>query len=99
MTARHTAIRLPLPAEAFLRAAYPVSLTTVRPYRTRHAAPVRFTWDRQAGRARVMTVAVARRCATCSPGRDLARRCQAVRTRWAGREGPATGSGDPDRMP
>ncbi|WP_406419549.1 pyridoxamine 5'-phosphate oxidase family protein [Streptomyces sp. NBC_00842] len=48
---------LPESAEAFLAENHVCTLTTIRPDGSPHVAPVRFTWDADAGPARVMTAA------------------------------------------
>ncbi|MGF1427061.1 pyridoxamine 5'-phosphate oxidase family protein [Kitasatospora sp. LaBMicrA B282] len=48
--------------EAFLNDPQHVAaVTTIRPDGTLHTAPVRFTWDAEAGLARVMTVSTSRK--------------------------------------
>ncbi len=98
-------LRLPVGVETFLRAPYPAALTTVRPDGTLHVAPVRFSWDRIARIARVMTVAgraKVRNIESGSPGSSdtppRAALCQVAGIRWITLEGPATISNDPERV-
>ncbi|GAA4640767.1 hypothetical protein GCM10023196_107530 [Actinoallomurus vinaceus] len=92
---------LPLPAsaEAFLTEPHVCTLTTLRPDGTPHVAPVRFTWDRTTGTARVMTVASRRKAGNllAAPGTRVAI-CQVAGPRWITLEGPATVSDDPRRL-
>ncbi|MCU1682203.1 MAG: pyridoxamine 5-phosphate oxidase [Amycolatopsis sp.] len=75
------------------------TLTTCRPDGSFHVAPVRFTWDRDAGLVRVMTVGSRRKARNISerPG-ARATACQLVGYRWVTLEGPATVSAEPARV-
>jgi PPOX class probable F420-dependent enzyme len=94
-------LTLPLSAEAerFLTGDHVCSLSTVRPDGSAHVAPVRFTWDRRAGLARVMTIAgrAKVRNLLSSPGNRVSM-CQLVGYRWITLEGPAEVSADPARV-
>lgn len=92
----------PLPlsaaAEEFLAENALCTLTTLRPDGTPHVAPVRFTWDGEAGLARVMTTVHRRKSRNLlarAGGRAAV--CQLVGPRWITLEGPATVSTDPPR--
>ncbi|MGK8524953.1 pyridoxamine 5'-phosphate oxidase family protein [Nocardia asteroides] len=82
-------------AEAFLAEPLVATLTTIRPDGSLHAAPVRFTWDGDAGLARVMTVLSSRKARNLAvnPGSRVAL-CQVDGFRWITLEGTATVSGD-----
>jgi PPOX class probable F420-dependent enzyme len=86
-------------AEDFLAENHLCTFTTRRPDGSPHVTPVRFTWDGEAGLARVMT-AVARRKARnllAAPGSRVAL-CQTAGPRWITLEGSATVSDDPVRV-
>ena len=85
--------------EAFLAENHIATLTTLRPDGTPHVAPVRFTWDGDAGLARVMTVATTRKARNllANPG-SRAALCQVDGFRWVTLEGTAIISDDPDRI-
>lgn len=78
------------PVKDFLAEPQVATLTTVRPDGSPHVAAVRFTWDGQAGLARVLTVGTTRKARnlTTGPG-SRAALCQAVGFRWVTLEGPA----------
>ncbi|WP_327581726.1 TIGR03618 family F420-dependent PPOX class oxidoreductase [Nonomuraea sp. NBC_00507] len=83
--------------ESFLAEPRVATLTTLRPDGSLHVVAVRFTWDRDAGTARVLTVAASRKA------RNLARDgraalCQVDGFRWITLEGTATVSDDPRRV-
>ncbi|GLW06846.1 PPOX class F420-dependent enzyme [Microtetraspora sp. NBRC 13810] len=86
-------------AEAFLAEPHLATLTTLRPDGSPHVVAVRFTWDGDAGLARVMTVASSRKARNlvAAPGSRVAL-CQAAGFRWITLEGTATVSGDPARV-
>ncbi|MFG2476777.1 pyridoxamine 5'-phosphate oxidase family protein [Streptomyces fagopyri] len=93
--------QLPLSAaaEEFLSENALCTLTTLRPDGTPHVAPVRFTWDGEAGLARVMTTVhrrKSRNLLAAAGGRAAV--CQLVGPRWITLEGPATVSTDPPRV-
>lgn len=85
--------------EAFLAENRVCTLTTLRPDGSPHVVPVRFTWDGEAGLARVMTVGTRRKARNLlvNPG-SRASVCQVVGPRWVTLEGPATVSDDPLRV-
>ncbi|GAA2213723.1 TIGR03618 family F420-dependent PPOX class oxidoreductase [Nonomuraea monospora] len=56
-----TTVRLPRAARDFLAEPSVATLTTLRPDGSPHVVPVRFTWDRKSGLARVLTVATSRK--------------------------------------
>ncbi|MER6948909.1 PPOX class F420-dependent oxidoreductase [Nonomuraea sp. NPDC000554] len=87
------------PVEAFLAEPYVATLTTLRPDGSPHVVAVRFTWDRHAGLARVLTVASSRKARnlTANPG-GRAALCQVAGYRWVTLEGPATIRTDPARL-
>lgn len=84
-------------ATAFLAEPHVATLTTVRPDGSLHVTAVRFTWDGDAGLARVMTVASARKAKNLTTG-GRAALCQVVGFRWITLEGAATVSDDPRRV-
>ncbi|MEV6862947.1 PPOX class F420-dependent oxidoreductase [Streptosporangium subroseum] len=92
---------LPLPAsvEAFLAEPHLATLTTFRPDGSPHVVAVRFTWDGEAGLARVMTVASSRKARNlvADPG-SRAALCQVAGFRWITLEGAATVFDDPPRV-
>ena len=86
-------------AEVFLSEATVATLTTVRPDDSLHVVVVRFTWDGDAGLARVLTVADSRKARNLAarPGGHAAL-CQVAGFRWITIEGTATVSDDPRRV-
>ncbi|MFF3326629.1 pyridoxamine 5'-phosphate oxidase family protein [Streptomyces sp. NPDC002889] len=95
----HQPLRLPASAEAFLMENHLCTLTTIRPDGSPHVAPVRFTWDADAGLARVMTALSRRKTRNLlsGPGSRVAV-CQVAGPRWVTLEGTATVSDDPLRV-
>ncbi|MET9520001.1 pyridoxamine 5'-phosphate oxidase family protein [Streptomyces sp. NPDC002994] len=94
-------LHLPLPvtAEDFLAENHLCSLTTLRPDGTPHVAPVRFTWDGEAGLARVMTTVTRQKARNVlAADGDRVAVCQSVGFRWITLEGSATVSTDPPRL-
>ncbi|WP_119726516.1 pyridoxamine 5'-phosphate oxidase family protein [Thermomonospora amylolytica] len=87
------------PVEAFLAEPYVATLTTLRSDGSPHVVAVRFTWDRHAGLARVLTVASSRKAGNlaANPG-GRAALCQVDGFRWVTLEGPATVRTDPARV-
>ncbi|MFD5877006.1 pyridoxamine 5'-phosphate oxidase family protein [Streptomyces sp. NPDC060322] len=85
--------------DAFLAEPHIATLSTIRPDGSLHAAPVRFTWDKEAGLARVMTVSSSRKARNllAAPGSRVAL-CQAVGYSWVTLEGTARVSDDPLRV-
>ncbi|TYB50640.1 pyridoxamine 5'-phosphate oxidase [Nonomuraea sp. PA05] len=107
-------VRLPRAARDFLAEPGVATLTTLRPDGTPHVVPVRFTWDRESGLARVLTVATSRKArnltttpatpaalpvpATPATPGGRAALCQVAGFRWLTLEGRATVSHDPHRI-
>lgn len=92
-------LRLSGAAEEFLTLDAVCAFTTCRPDGSPHVAPVRFTWDRESGLARVMTVGSRRkvRNIVADPtGRVSV--CQVVGYRWLTLEGTATVSAEAARI-
>ena len=86
-------------AERFLAEAHVATLTTLRPDGSPHVAPVRFTWDPDAGTARVLTVSSSRKARNLLVQTGLrAVLCQVAGFRWVTLEGTATVSGEPARI-
>jgi PPOX class probable F420-dependent enzyme len=94
-----TSPRLSSAAEDFLAENHLCTFTTLRPDGSPHVTPVRFTWDGEAGLARVMT-AVTRRKArnVLATPAGRASLCQTVGPRWITLEGTATVHDDPLRV-
>lgn len=94
-----TSPQLSAAAEDFLAKSHLCTFTTLRPDGTPHVTPVRFTWDGEAGLARVMT-AVSRRKARnvlAAPGGRVSL-CQTAGPQWLTLEGTATVHDDPLRV-
>ncbi|WP_407842038.1 pyridoxamine 5'-phosphate oxidase family protein (plasmid) [Streptomyces sp. DSM 116496] len=90
---------LPATAEDFLAENHLCTLTTLRPDGTPHVAPVRFTWDAEAGLARVMTRATTQKVRNVLAADGVrVSVCQSVGFRWITLEGTATVSTDPPRL-
>jgi PPOX class probable F420-dependent enzyme len=89
--------RLPADALAFLAARHLATLTTLRPDGTPHVVPVGFTWDDEAGLARVITSGTSRKIAHLDGGARVAL-CQVDGGRWLTLEGRATVTADPERV-
>ncbi|NEB12836.1 pyridoxamine 5'-phosphate oxidase [Streptomyces coelicoflavus] len=97
---RPDAVTVPDSVEAFLTGTTLVAaFTTMRPDGTPHVAPVRFTWDVDAGLARVMTVRSSRKARNllAAPGGPVAL-CQVDGFRWVTLEGSGTVVTDPERV-
>lgn len=85
--------------QAFLARSEVATLTTVRPDGTPHVVPVRFTWDAQAGLARVMTVGSRRKARNLTgAGGHRAVLCQVSGVYWITIEGEAVVTDDPVRV-
>lgn len=84
---------------AFLSEGHLATLTTLRPDGSPHVVAVGFTWDAEAGLARVITFAPSRKARNlvAAPG-SRAAVCQVDGGRWLTLEGPATVTDDPDRV-
>ncbi|WP_240777577.1 pyridoxamine 5'-phosphate oxidase family protein [Nonomuraea basaltis] len=83
--------------ESFLAEPSVATLTTLRPDGSPHVVAVRFTWDGDAGLARVLTVAASRKARNLAAG-GRAALCQVAGFRWVTLEGAATVSDDPRRV-
>jgi PPOX class probable F420-dependent enzyme len=86
-------------AEAFVAEYHLATLTTLRPDGSPHVVAVGFTWDAEAGLARVITFAPSRKARNlvAAPG-SRAAVCQVDGGRWLTLEGPATVTDDPVRV-
>lgn len=84
---------------AFLTERHLATLTTLRPDGSPHVVAVGFTYDPDAGLARVITFAPSRKARNVAarPG-DRAALCQVDGGRWLTLEGPAEVSDDPARV-
>ncbi|MEU9453564.1 TIGR03618 family F420-dependent PPOX class oxidoreductase [Streptomyces sp. NPDC048277] len=94
-----TSLRLSPAAEAFLAENHLCTFTTIRPDGSPHVTPVRFTWDAEAGLARVMTAVTRRKARNllAAPGSRVSL-CQTVGGHWLTLEGTGTVSEDPLRI-
>ena len=88
-----------LPPEAvdFLRERHLATLTTLRPDGSPHVVAVGFTWDPDAGLARVITFAPSRKARNVGAG-SRAAVCQVDGGRWLTLEGPAVVTDEPARV-
>ncbi|MFI1386293.1 pyridoxamine 5'-phosphate oxidase family protein [Embleya sp. NPDC020886] len=86
-------------AEALLALPSVGTLTTLRPDGSPHVVTVRFTWDRAARLARVLTIDTTRKARNllAAPGSRVAI-CQPEGPRWITLEGTATLTADPRRV-
>jgi PPOX class probable F420-dependent enzyme len=84
-------------AQEFLSERHLATLTTVRPDGTPHVVAVGFTWDQEAGLARVITDGGSRKAAHVRAG-SRAVVAQVDGPRWISMEGPAVVSDDHDRV-
>ncbi|MFJ8753442.1 pyridoxamine 5'-phosphate oxidase family protein [Streptomyces sp. NPDC102441] len=86
-------------AQAFLTENHLCTFTTLRPDGSPHTAPVRFTWDKDTGLARVMTAVTRRKARNllASPGSRVSV-CQMAGWHWITLEGTAEVSTDPARV-
>jgi F420H(2)-dependent biliverdin reductase len=86
-------------ALAFPTERHLATLTTLRPDGSPHVVAVGFTWDPEAGLARVITFASSRKARNlvATPG-SRAALCQVEGARWLTLEGPATMTDDPARV-
>jgi PPOX class probable F420-dependent enzyme len=87
---------LPGDVLTFLRERHLATLTTLRPDGSPHVVAVGFTWDDEAGLARVITFASSRKArnVAAAPGARAAV-CQVDGGRWLSLEGPAHLRTDP----
>ncbi|MCU1603225.1 MAG: hypothetical protein JWO22_3934 [Frankiales bacterium] len=81
----------------FLVERHLATLTTLRPDGSPHVVAVGFTWDDEAGLARVITDGGSRKAAHVAAG-SRAVVAQVDGPRWMSLEGPAVVSGAPDRV-
>lgn len=82
----------------FLRERYLASLTLLRPDGTPHVTPVGFTWDDEAGLARVITWSGSQKSRLLvRSGGGRAALCQVDGGRWLTVEGQAVSVADPQR--
>jgi F420H(2)-dependent biliverdin reductase len=88
---------LPSEALAFLRERHLATLTTLRPDGSPHVVAVGFTWDADAGLARVITFAPSRKARNVLAG-GRAAVCQVDGGRWLTLEGPAAVTDEPARV-
>ena len=84
---------LPPAALDFLTERHLATLTTLRPDGTPHVVPVGFTWDDEAGLARVITSGASRK-AVHARGGGRAVLCQVDGRRWLSLEGTVAVSDD-----
>jgi len=93
---------LPHEVRTFLTERHLATLTTLRADGSPHVVAVGFTWDDEAGLARVITFAPSRKARNVAAASgDIARRaavCQVDGGRWLTLEGVATVTDDPDRV-
>jgi F420H(2)-dependent biliverdin reductase len=90
---------LPDDVLAFLGERHLGTLTTLRPDGSPHVVAIAFTWDDEAGLARVISFAGSRKARNlgASPG-SRAAVCQVDGGRWLTLEGPAEVTDDPVRV-
>jgi PPOX class probable F420-dependent enzyme len=81
----------------FLAERHLATLTTLRPDGTPHVVPIGFTWDDEAGLARVISSRTSRKVRHLDGGGRVAL-CQVDGGRWLTLEGPAVVTADPDRV-
>lgn len=86
------------PVLAFLAERHLATLTTLRPDGTPHVVAVGFTWDDEAGLARVITDGGSRKASHVRSGSARAVVAQVDGARWLSLEGAPTVSDDPDRV-
>ncbi len=90
---------LPEEVSAFLAERHLATLTTLRPDGSPHVVAIGFTWDPEAGLARVISFAPSRKAhnLVASAG-SRAAVSQVDGGRWLTLEGPAVVTDDPDRV-
>ena len=90
---------LPEAELTFLRERHLATLTTLRPDGSPHVVAVGFTWEADAGLARIITFAPSRKARNllATPG-GRAAVCQVDGGRWLTLEGPAVVTADPPRV-
>ena len=89
---------LPADVVAFLDERHLATLTTLRPDGSPHVVAVGFTWDPDAGLARVITNGTSRKAAHVRDGSARAVVAQVDGRRWLSLEGVPTCSDDPARV-
>jgi F420H(2)-dependent biliverdin reductase len=89
---------LPDPVREFLRERHLATLTTLRPDGTPHVVAVGFTWDAEAGLARVITNGTSTKARNVAAGSPRAVVAQVDGRRWLSMEGVPTVSDDPGRV-
>lgn len=94
----HDPRALPDEVLAFLTERHLATLTTLRADGTPHVVAVGFTWDPDAGLARVITNRTSRKVAHVRAGSPRAVVAQVDGPRWLSMEGIPTVSDDPDRI-
>lgn len=87
---------LPAEALAFLAERHLATLTTLRPDGSPHVVAVAFTWDDEAGLARVITGRASRKARNVARGATRAVVAQVDGARWLALEGPARLVTDPE---
>ncbi|HEY0487191.1 MAG TPA: PPOX class F420-dependent oxidoreductase [Mycobacteriales bacterium] len=88
---------LPAAVREFLAERHLATLTTLRPDGTPHVVPIGFTWDDEAGLARVITGRTSRKARHLDGGGRVAL-CQVDGGRWLTLEGDAVVTDDPARV-
>lgn len=89
---------LPEEVMAFLTERHLATLTTLRADGSPHVVAVGFTWDAEAGLARVITNGTSRKVAHVRQGSPRAVVAQVDGPRWLSLEGVPTVSQDPERV-
>lgn len=92
-------VTLDAASAAFVTERHLATLTTLRPDGSPHVVAVGFTWDAEAGLARVITFAPSRKARNVlAAGGGRAAVCQVDGGRWLTLEGPAVATDDPARV-
>jgi F420H(2)-dependent biliverdin reductase len=89
---------LPAGVRAFLAERHLATLTTLRPDGTPHVVAVGFTWDDEAGLARVITNGGSKKARNVRQGSPRAVVAHVDGRRWLSMEGVPTVSADPGRV-
>ncbi len=89
---------LPAGVRAFLAERHLATLTTLRPDGSPHVVAVGFTWDDEAGLARVITSGASRKARHVALGSSRAVVAHVDGPRWLSMEGVPVLSDDPDRV-
>ncbi|UTI66069.1 PPOX class F420-dependent oxidoreductase [Paraconexibacter antarcticus] len=97
MTSRRAPADLTPEGLAFLSDRHLATLTTLRADGTPHVTPVGFTWDAEAGLARVICSGTSQKARNAA-GRGRAALCQVDGRRWLTLEGAVRVSQDPGRV-